>query len=525
MPTSGNGYLAGESPGGTTTVDGVVTSAEVRVYFEETNGNWTLVGTATSAANGTWQILNLDPSLSFNVIGRKSGYEDVLHVGIRPTRTDLISFEGALSLRATLDGVDGFLSFVGGLPPYTVNISSPLPYGLSPVIDGRRLVVDGTSTDEGEWHAVLRVTSSNAVSVQIPVDVVVINGDAFTASLPGAFNNQSYSGAIQAKSFLSPPIAWSVVGGALPSGLSVTGSTASASVVGTPNDSEGAFQFRVRMESHTGAYFEKNLTVFLSASAPMEAEALQLFGRMSPAPDATRKVIINNLILALKAAGAWSGLDFLHVMAAHSKQAALLNWVDSTRFNLVENNSPKFVVDEGFTGNGSNMSLTIGDMRSSGMKSRYEDSHLGIYTFNANVGNAQVLCGSDNYWAAHNIKPRLDSTLMAFWLSADTRSSGPVVGNTVNSGFFSGSRNTTAGGTLRVFHNGRFLATPEGASSAGNWPYKLYYLRQAQYESWLGDLHSSNNVAIGIMGKSLTDAQVAKVSTALSNYLTAIGKL
>ena len=82
----GVGYLAGEYPDGITTVDGVPQSADVLVrlrlpgsYFDGLT-----VASTTSAPDGTWRVDGLDPSLKYDVIGRKNGHNDVIMANVMP---------------------------------------------------------------------------------------------------------------------------------------------------------------------------------------------------------------------------------------------------------------------------------------------------------------------------------------------------------------------------------------------------------------------------------------------------------
>lgn len=89
------------------------------------------------------------------------------------------------------------------------------------------------------------------------------------------------------------------------------------------------------------------------------AEAKALFARMSTQPTIVRKRLINALILDLQAAGVWTGLDALYVLAAHDAQAARLNW-KSTSYNLSLGDTPTFTTDRGYAGNGSSDYLATG---------------------------------------------------------------------------------------------------------------------------------------------------------------------
>ena len=98
---TGPGYFAGESPDGLTTVAGIPVPAQVQVLWRDPadpTGTETLVAQTTSAANGTWQITNLNPALQYIVRGRKTGFNDVTVVGAMPTRTDIVTATGSFAM-------------------------------------------------------------------------------------------------------------------------------------------------------------------------------------------------------------------------------------------------------------------------------------------------------------------------------------------------------------------------------------------------------------------------------------------
>lgn len=84
---SGNGYLAGEYPDGTTTVEGAPQSATVRVLYRPGDGqvgDGMVVASTTSAADGTWRVDGLNPNLRYDVVGRKGGFNDVIVANVQP---------------------------------------------------------------------------------------------------------------------------------------------------------------------------------------------------------------------------------------------------------------------------------------------------------------------------------------------------------------------------------------------------------------------------------------------------------
>lgn len=171
---TGAGYLAGESPAGLTTVVGVPVAATVQVLWRDPDTSEEhLVASTTSSSAGTWQITDLNHELQYVVRGIKAGWNDVTVVGVEPTRADVIEFTDLLEPSPMLDGLVGHVHLDSGIPPFTATVADPLPYGLFPVIDGRKLIVDGTSDDEGVWNSVVRVTASNGVWVDVPVQVQI----------------------------------------------------------------------------------------------------------------------------------------------------------------------------------------------------------------------------------------------------------------------------------------------------------------------------------------------------------------
>lgn len=177
---TGPGFFAGEAPDGLTTIAGTPTSASVRVYWRDPadpDAPDVLVASTQSAADGTWQIAGLNPALRYVVRAQKSQFDDVTVVGAAPSRSDVIAYVDQLVPRedefGDVDGLTGHVFLDSGLPPFTCEVIEPLPYGLSTRIDGRKLLIEGESTDNGQWLSVVRVTASNGVMADVPVDVMI----------------------------------------------------------------------------------------------------------------------------------------------------------------------------------------------------------------------------------------------------------------------------------------------------------------------------------------------------------------
>lgn len=173
----GTGFFAGEAPGGLTTVYGDPIPADVFVYWRDPDdpmAQEVLVGATKSAPDGTWRITGLNYNLQYVIRARASGRDDVTVVGAQPARGDVIAYVDHLEPTEDFDGLTGHVLLDSGLPPFTCEVIQPLPSGLTARVDGRKLLIEGRSYDGGHWESVVRVTASNGVWVDVPVQVRIV---------------------------------------------------------------------------------------------------------------------------------------------------------------------------------------------------------------------------------------------------------------------------------------------------------------------------------------------------------------
>ena len=86
--TSGVGYLSGSAPDGLVTVEGVPSSAEIRLLWRPASGTFSdgvLVAKTVAAVDGTWTFTGLNTSMRFDVVARKAGFNDVIVSNVQPT--------------------------------------------------------------------------------------------------------------------------------------------------------------------------------------------------------------------------------------------------------------------------------------------------------------------------------------------------------------------------------------------------------------------------------------------------------
>ncbi|WP_202758269.1 hypothetical protein [Delftia acidovorans] len=171
-PTARQGYLAGEYPQGITTKNGIPCKARILVTEAST---YRAVASTVTSESGTWLVAGLDTERRYNVIARDIAqeYSDVVAVRVRPTTLQTIAVAGEFTSNAAFNGVAGEIDLVGGLPPYTMSVQTPLPHGLTAVADGHKVLIDGSSDDPGVWDSTVRASASNGPFVDIPVRALI----------------------------------------------------------------------------------------------------------------------------------------------------------------------------------------------------------------------------------------------------------------------------------------------------------------------------------------------------------------
>ena len=160
----------------------------------------------------------------------------------------------------------------GGSTPYAWSITGgALPPGLSMSSSG---LISGTSTTAGTYSATFAVTdpanqtTSQALSVTVSSTALTI----LTTSLPDAALNKSYSAQLQASGG-GTPYTWSIIGGALPPGISMSGG---GLISGVPTGT-GTFTatFQVVDSTLTGAQTAMtNLSILVVAALQITTSSL-----------------------------------------------------------------------------------------------------------------------------------------------------------------------------------------------------------------------------------------------------------
>jgi len=90
--------------------------------------------------------------------------------------------------------------------------------------------------------------------------------------------------------------------------------------------------------------------VSFTTAAAFGPTAQDVIDAMTTTPSAGRQTLITNFFDGLKSDGILDKLDCFLVFAAHTEQAALINWIDPSGTAATKVGSPTFTADQGFSG-------------------------------------------------------------------------------------------------------------------------------------------------------------------------------
>lgn len=247
-----------------------------------------------------------------------------------------------------------------------------------------------------------------------------------------------------------------------------------------------------------------------------ESETLALFARMDIRPDTTHRTAINNLIKSLKTAGIWSKLKCFYIMAAHTQQAALLNWVSTAR-PLLALNSPNFVADRGFTGDGGTSLVRTDQFSMTGLDITPTNASMGIWA-RTNVGSSTakslVLSSSVTGGSGErDINPNNGSGAISWRFGGAARSSGAHPDGTH---FVAVSGNGTDAYEYRHGAlDGSYARVPTDSFAATQY---LIIGRNGSF--WSTRQHSA-----AFLATYLTDGEQANLYNSLADYMISVGAL
>lgn len=241
----------------------------------------TLAAIGGGARNYAWSLGSgtLPPGLTLSGSGTISGvpatignFSFTVFVALGETiASRTLSINIAKNLRITTTSIpagtyktpySALLAATGGAQPYSWTVSGgALPSGVTLSNTG---VLSGTPNGSGSFNFTASVNSTlNSVpltdSVPLTLHVAVPALTITTNSLPNGVPGISYSASLSATGGI-PPLGWSLQGGALPNGLTLTSNGA---ITGRPT-TEGTFTFTVQVSDDGFQSDSRRLTIVVA---------------------------------------------------------------------------------------------------------------------------------------------------------------------------------------------------------------------------------------------------------------------
>jgi len=247
-----------------------------------------------------------------------------------------------------------------------------------------------------------------------------------------------------------------------------------------------------------------------------EAEALALFDRMTVRPDTDHRAAINTLIATLKVSGIWDKLDGLYLLAAHTQQAALLNW-KSSNYNLTAYNSPTFTADRGIAG-GATAYLQVPGFSGAALTMAQNDECMGLWTRTnvaEDINSFTLATTSGGTSSVRYLNPRQTATSVAWRINSDAVEGTAALASGDNQCICASRSDNT---TTTLYLNG--AANDTHASASQNDP------RAQTFYPTIGRVsgnYTTRQHGAAWYGAALDSSQNAQMYNALYDYMTALG--
>jgi hypothetical protein len=246
------------------------------------------------------------------------------------------------------------------------------------------------------------------------------------------------------------------------------------------------------------------------AYSPVNTEASAVISAFTTTPTSTRKFLIDNLISQLKSNGIWSNLDVFYMLAAADAQAGTINWINPASYTLLPVNSPGFLADRGYAGNGTSSRLRTQFTPSTNSVAGSQNNHM-LAEFSLSNVDATNSADIGSVTAPRSFITPASGGVAAFSVNDGV---GSNTTNTNSIGLFMAQRTTS--GAKRIFKNGVQLGTDAAVTSTG----------LATQEAWVCGANATNfstrRIAMAAWGASLSGKE-AVFYDIVNEYLNALG--
>lgn len=231
-----------------------------------------------------------------------------------------------------------------------------------------------------------------------------------------------------------------------------------------------------------------------------------------------RLLIINNFIASEMQAGTWALTDDYWLLAAESTTQALISLKQRRTASAV--NSPTFVVDRGYTGNGSNNYVDTGFIPGThAISMSATNARLASYEL-TNVAVAGSSAGTrTNAANVISLVTRSAANQYTVGVVSDVQGSGTV---TDSRGFTSVRRNDSASQVFRVYKSGVSALNVNTLTPGPSLPSFSLYILARNNNGTPGSL-GARSVAFVCIGASFSDQQELSQYMNVTVWATAIG--
>jgi len=239
-----------------------------------------------------------------------------------------------------------------------------------------------------------------------------------------------------------------------------------------------------------------------------------LVGAMSSEPRRARTFLSDDLIAELIDEDIWDDLDLLYIMAAHDEQAARINWKNPGTFTLTAVNSPNFLADRGFKGDGSTARLTTDYIPSThAVNYAQDDASIWFWSLENIGAHPTGEIGRTTSAPSALLTPRSGADAASYRINDATSR---TVASTDSTGLWGAQR--TGATARRLWRNDAEFDAGDSEASTG--------LPTAQF--WVcgtnGTQFGSRRLPVAAVAASLAGKEAA-FHAALGNYLSEIGAI
>jgi hypothetical protein len=233
---------------------------------------------------------------------------------------------------------------------------------------------------------------------------------------------------------------------------------------------------------------------------------------------ATERTAYFNLISGLNRDGTWPLLDALYIFATNTTTTANLNLV-SASFTLTPIGASTFVVDVGYTGNGSASGFDTGLITGTNFTQNSASLGIAIQTNDTTSQTMMEMGTTDSGGAFAVLGPSY--TLQSYYALNGTFN---TLASTTSKGMWGTSRTAASGaGALSLYSNGSAtpLASVNDATLAA--PSQPIFICGRNNGAGGFNNASSRQISAAWIGGGLTGAQYLLIANRINAYLTVFG--